>query len=473
MFLLALAAAVLVSGLTMPSTSAEERAKPLSIGSIELLQFLLVWTGDYAGMVDGIAGPQTTVAVRKFFQRKFGRVPEDPSQDQIAALTLDAATAIEGSAFFVRRDRQLGVTYGIPEAIVQPVQSADALRRAFRSPDGSVELEIAYLHNRYKSLDQLYRRLSNRPGRTITYSTFQPSWFAMSGNDPDRQFYVRYHGNGREIRGFSISYIPERAVELSPIIVAMSNMFRASADASDPLIRFVEDLQRASIDAPSPEGVPPVQPKQEPQTDSSGSGFVVDARGHVLTNAHVVDDCGKILVGAGDLASLVTVDTKNDLALIDVPQARLLPALTFRSDRVKLGEEVVAAGFPLHGILADSINITPGVVSSLSGPQNDSRYLQTTAAVQPGNSGGPLVDRGGKVVGIVTAKLDAAYALKEGGFIPENVNFAIRHDAARSFLDANRIEFEVGARGVVTKTVEEVAELVRPSVVSIECLGAK
>ena len=78
-----------------------------------------------------------------------------------------------------------------------------------------------------------------------------------------------------------------------------------------------------------------------------------------------------------------------------------------------------------------------------------------------------------KVVGIVTAKLDAAYALKEGGFIPENVNFAIRHDAARSFLDANRIEIEVGMRGVVTKTVEEVAELVRPSVVSIECLAAR
>ena len=270
----ALAAAVLVSGLTMPNTSAEERAKPLSIGSIELLQFLLVWTGDYAGMVDGIAGPQTTVAIRKFFQRKFGRVPEDPSQDQIAALTLDAATAYQGSAFFVRRDRQLGVTYGIPQPSLSPFKALTPFAALFDRPMAASSWKSPICITGTSLSIELYRKLSNRPGRTITYSTFQPSWFAMSGNDPDRQFYVRYHGNGREIRGFSISYIPKRAVELSPIIVAMSNVFRASADASDPLIRFVEDLQRASINTPTPEGPPPVQPKQEPQADSSGSGFV-------------------------------------------------------------------------------------------------------------------------------------------------------------------------------------------------------
>ena len=443
------------------------RETSLNLSDVALVQFLLVWTGDYNGIIDGIAGPQTDKAIQAFFLRKFGRLPSSVTQEQIQTLVEDAAVAIERSGFILRRDPQLGVTFGVPEALVLPAENKDSLRRSYRSPDGTIELEVAFLRNRYVSLDQLYRKLTTIPGRTVSYSSFRPGWFVLSGKDRDREFYVRYHGTGREIRGFSISYAPGRAAELGPIIIAMSNVFRPSATAADPLISFLENLQDSYEASP----VPPVASKEAPKGDFTGSGFVVDAQGHVLTNAHVVGDCGRILMGLGDTATLVAKDVRNDLALLEDTEARSMPALVFRSDPVKLGEEVVAAGFPLHGILADSINITPGVVSSLSGLQNDRRFLQTTAAVQPGNSGGPLVDRGGKVVGVVTAKLDAAFALEEGGFIPENVNFAIRYDTIRPFLDTNRIDVEVGPRDVAAKSIEEVAELVRRSVVSIECLA--
>ena len=388
-------------------------------------------------------------------------------KNRIQTLIRDASVAIEGSGFTLHRDPLLGVTFGVPEGLVRPAESKDSLRRLYRSPDGTVELEVALLRNRYVSLDQLYRKLTAIPGRKVSYSSFRPGWFVLTGEDHDREFYVRYHGAGKEIRGFSISYVPERAAELGPIVIAMSNVFRPSANASDPLISFIDDLQNGQVTSPSP----PVASKK-PEGASSGSGFIVDAQGHILTNAHVADDCATILIGPGNRARLVAKDIRNDLALLEDAEARVAPALVFRSDPVRLGEEVVAAGFPLHGILADSVNITPGVVSSLSGPQNDSRFLQTTAAVQPGNSGGPLVDRSGKVVGVVTAKLDSTFALEEG-FIPENVNFAIRDDMVRPFLEANRINFEVGPRDATVKSIEEVAELVRRSVVSIECRGSQ
>jgi len=455
----------------------QARDGSLQLSDVQFVQFLLVWTGDYSGIVDGIAGPQTRAAMEAFFARRFRLRPEAVADEHIQVLLEDAATAIAKSGFSLRRDSELDVTFGVPEALVQPTVSTDARRRLFRSQDRTLELEVAYLSNRYVSLDQLYRRLTTISGRTVSYSRFQPSWFVLAGNDGGRRFYARYHRRGADIRGFSVSYSAERAVQFEPIVVAMSNVFRPSATASDPLITFLDDLHRPDDQteehpriSPVPEQPPaPSQDADKPRADSSGSGFVVDAKGHVLTNAHVVADCVTLVVGVGSAAKLVVADAVNDLALLESTSARKAPALVFRSDSIRLGEEVIAAGFPLHGVLADSINVTLGVVSSLSGPRNDSRFIQTTAPIQPGNSGGPLIDRGGKVVGVVTSKLDAVIALERGGFIPEGVNFAIRHDTIRSFLDANRVDYRADIRGTDRQSIEDIADSLRRSVIPIEC----
>jgi S1-C subfamily serine protease len=191
----------------------------------------------------------------------------------------------------------------------------------------------------------------------------------------------------------------------------------------------------------------------------------------VVTNAHVVDDCETILVAGRADATLVARDPNNDLALIKSPSSIGMAGIRFRLDGARLGEEVVAAGFPLRGILADSLNVTPGVVSSLVGLENDSRFLQTTAAIQPGNSGGPLVDREGRLVGVVTSKLDAAITWEKGGFIPEGVNFAIRQETLRPFLESHRISIVLDSGRPDVLSIEEVAEIARRSVVSIQCVN--
>jgi hypothetical protein len=101
-----------------------------------------------------------------------------------------------------------------------------------------------------------------------------------------------------------------------------------------------------------------------------------------------------------------------------------------------LGAMYAAGHFPLHGLLASEANVTTGTVSALAGIGNDARFLQMTVPVQPGNSGGPLLDLEGRVVGVVVGKLDALKIASVTGDIPQNVNFAIKAEVVRSFLDA-------------------------------------
>jgi len=93
---------------------------------------------------------------------------------------------------------------------------------------------------------------------------------------------------------------------------------------------------------------------------------------------------------------------------------------------VTSGDQVVAIGYPLHGLLTSDLTVTTGIISSLAGLHNDTRFLQISAPVQPGNSGGPLHDSSGNIVGVVSAKLDALRIVKATGDIPQNINFASR-----------------------------------------------
>jgi S1-C subfamily serine protease len=99
---------------------------------------------------------------------------------------------------------------------------------------------------------------------------------------------------------------------------------------------------------------------------------------------------------------------------------------------------------------------------------NDTRYLQISAAVQPGNSGGPLLSSSGEVVGVVAAKLNALKFVKATGNIPENINFAIKTGALRDFLDNSVVPYQVAAKGVELKTAD-IARNARAFTVLISC----
>jgi serine protease Do len=170
-----------------------------------------------------------------------------------------------------------------------------------------------------------------------------------------------------------------------------------------------------------------------------GSGIVMDAQGHVLTNHHVVDGAERILVTFPDSrvlpGTVVGGDEDTDVAVIKVEGEGLRPAEFGNSDRLKVGQPVLAIGNPLG--LSGGPTVTSGVVSSLRRSvdlgNGGLHVIQTDAAVNPGNSGGPLVDLGGKVVAINTVTIP--YAEGIGFAVP--INAALK--VAREILQSGRV----------------------------------
>jgi len=169
-----------------------------------------------------------------------------------------------------------------------------------------------------------------------------------------------------------------------------------------------------------------------------GTGFFITDDGYLISNYHVVKDAVKVrLVTGGGLidAKIVQVDAANDLALLKAA-GRFAPLPVAASRGVKLGGTVATIGFPNIGMQGFSPKLAKGEIASLSGAADDARYFQISVPVQPGNSGGALVDEHGNVVGIVSAKLDASVAMAASGTLPENVNYAVKSSFLLSFLES-------------------------------------
>jgi len=158
------------------------------------------------------------------------------------------------------------------------------------------------------------------------------------------------------------------------------------------------------------------QPERR-QTTGYGSAFFVSDAGHIVTNSHVAKNCGSLTTANGTALKFVRSNNTIDLALLQAPSVKPGVVATFRQTDAIIGEPIVVFGFPLTGVLSTSGNLTTGTVSATSGMRDNSRNLQITAPVQPGNSGGPLLDQSGNVIGVVVAKLDAAKAASITGDI--------------------------------------------------------
>jgi S1-C subfamily serine protease len=183
--------------------------------------------------------------------------------------------------------------------------------------------------------------------------------------------------------------------------------------------------------------------------DATGSGFVVSADGYIVTNRHVVASCRTVTVKADSSTSvtarIVALHPRDDLAVIRA-DAIFDTTAGFRVGApIRPGDDVVAVGFPLAGLLADEASVTTGSVSALAGIHNNPAVLQMSAPVQQGSSGGPLLDASGNVVGVVVTKLNARLVAEETGDLPQNVNFALKGDVARGFLDELAVHYRTAA----------------------------
>ncbi len=202
-------------------------------------------------------------------------------------------------------------------------------------------------------------------------------------------------------------------------------------------------------------------------TAYTGTGFMATAVGHLLTNAHVVNGCSlaeATLPGqAPQTVRVLARDTVNDLALLSPLTDTFVNHPPLRGG-ARTGEPVAAYGFPYAGLLPSQGNFTLGNVTATAGLQDDARYLQMSAPIQPGSSGGPLLDQAGNMVGIVVARLNPK---AEGGGA-QNVNFAIKADVVAEFLVANGLS-ETDAPSAAAMPAADLADAAKTFTVFIAC----
>jgi len=186
----------------------------------------------------------------------------------------------------------------------------------------------------------------------------------------------------------------------------------------------------------------PAKEESKPTQHTFGTGFFVSSDGEMLTNNHVVAGCRNLTIKGGPPLQVISRNPASDLALV---KAEIEPGqiAVFRSGASpKVGDTVVTFGFPLPGVLSSEGNVSSGVLSATTGLQNDIRFVQISAPVQPGNSGGPVFDTSGHIVGVVVAKLDALRVAQITGDVPQNVNFAVHWSEVRALLDEQGVRYK-------------------------------
>jgi TPR repeat protein len=243
-----------------------------------------------------------------------------------------------------------------------------------------------------------------------------------------------------------------------------------SQQRSKEIVKEIESAKQKRAKTGEPAQRPPQLADGKAELKGSGTGVIVSSNGLILTAAHVVDQSTDVKVATQKglkAARVVKLDNANDLALLKC-EGSFQSAPVKSSSGIKLGQSVFTIGFPNIGFQGFSPKMTKGEINSLSGLQDDPRHWQISVPVQPGNSGGPLFDEAGNVVGVVLSKLDAIKVAKFTGDLPQNVNYAVKSIYALPLLEpyAANLASETAA-STSPKMLEGVIEKVQGSVVLI------
>lgn len=447
-------------------------ARPLSLSEKRFLQASLALEGYYYGLIDGVWGRGSQLALEAYTLEKFNN---EPLNSHAASLSIDLYLAIDEDGWdHVPID-------GLAMGVMMPFKKMrltekNGLRQQWEHTDKSLVLIADDLDNqRLASLHGSLEAKALRPNETykLRNSTRYVTSVEIAGE-------ISLYARSDLIEGtWSTLLISSGFDAQDEINLVVSSITRDRITNFIPpdtgvlmghVMKLLEEFDDSEPSSGGQVGVSqsPAIPSPEPEQSrgGTGTGFLINDAGALLTNAHVVEGCTSITVN-GHAADLITKSSIFDLAAISVKDADLGKPLAFSSESAGLNADITIAGYPLHGLLG-GLNVGRGSISALKGLRGDETNLQISAPVQPGNSGGPAVDRFGHVVGVVVSKLDAVEVADLTGDIAQNVNFAVRGDLAKVFLSSNGVDY-IERSGTVEMNGEELAQKLQSSTHLIEC----
>jgi peptidoglycan hydrolase-like protein with peptidoglycan-binding domain len=458
-----------------------------------LVQRALVWLGLYDGWIDGDFGAGTRAAIGGWQSRADREPTGTLTENETVALLADGLTAEGRLGWTATVDPANGIEIGYPSALMTERSQNESGGNDYVDPIGSGVLSTIRVRDVQQGAIDVFYNLSRRStddGRHVTYDFRRGPIFILAGDTASGHFYERFEQRDTEIRGYRLSWAPWENDRYAPIAVAMSNSFYPFGGAPTtpgiyPVIGPLVAAAAARIGEGPAAGAPPTAeasvpaatggasgepatPPVKPPDTASGTGFVISREGEILTNAHVIRGCGAIEVGGVGAATVLAVDERRDLALLDTG-ATFQTTIPIRSGgQLELGEPVTVLGYPYRGIVSTSLTITQGIVSAIVGLDDDPSRFQLTAAVQPGNSGGPVIDEAGRLIGVVAARINDGYIASATGSLPQNVNFGIRVELVDSFLIEHGILVEHSADATPV-TAREIAKRIGGLVHPVIC----
>lgn len=327
----------------------------------------------------------------------------------------------------------------------------------------------------YRMASNRYQAITNAAADRKDLSRAVKAILKEYANVPDGSDHLKLTNEGGRV-GYSYTDVKSGKTVEKGISTPAEIMQWASTGGIrnfDSLLAHAGEQRRAG----DPEAAPAQSSSPSPTNNQksevrSGTGFFVSNDGYLITNEHVVKFCEKLQAfdGAGQQfpVSIVRASKSDDLALLKADTKRTAVAVFRESAKIGQGEAVFMYGYPLAGLLASSGNVATGVVTALAGLRDDARQMQISAPVQQGNSGGPLVDARGAVVGVVVSKLNAVAVAHVTADIPQNVNFAIKASAVTNLLDANSVKYRNDV-GWWDLSVETLTRQMKEYTVKIEC----
>ncbi len=207
----------------------------------------------------------------------------------------------------------------------------------------------------------------------------------------------------------------------------------------------------------------------EVKVTSSGSGFFVTPT-HIITNNHVTDECDEIKVknkGYKATVELLDTDSTTDLSILVTGKPNNSFLYLRNRKPVVTGEQSIALGYPFSSTLGSELKVTSGNIAALTGFNNNIAELQLTSPVQPGNSGGPLLDDNGNVIGVIVSRLETSSEIT-GDRPAQNVNFAIKSNMAKIFMDLNMVDYQV-RKSNGAKEISQIVTDAKEAAVQVIC----
>jgi uncharacterized protein len=289
-------------------------------------------------------------------------------------------------------------------------------------------------------------------------------WFRLSAEQGDAEAQLNLgwmYGNGRgvpqdfiqahkwynlaEANGHEDGYKGREIFEklMTPAQIAQAQEMTRQWLASNKNKGKEPGPQTSVISAQPAPGLPPPNtvPGGKQSIMTAGTGFSLGSSSYILTNYHVVRNAKlikiKYLSGESAIAEVIVKDESSDIAFLKPESFSKLPGANISlgdSTEMRLGDKVFTIGFPMSNILGQQPRYSEGVINSLAGVGDDPKVFQVSIPIQKGNSGGPLFNQKGEVVGIVSSSLDSANTFQVFGNAPQNVNFAIKSTFVKNLL---------------------------------------